>query len=291
MIICMLLPGVLASCDFSKSVHKDLSTGMVTRGSGLSCDDVEILVNGEVTKETSFTFGERVEVRFNNMDGFTRTDGKAFPGMSIISTDPDGDTVLHISDTYESMTEGYTFDPLVLTAHFTAADPYFSDNEYHQFIRVWDKKDVKSHFTAEFDFNVVPNDRIVVEKHQLDCKEIYLYSRERGEAVTDNRIRINEVINVVFTGLEGFAEEEGRIYPELSMRIEDAGGEVAVEESEMFGNQYMDPADLFSHFSPNFYITDPSLENPLTISLELWDTKGEGRLSVNTRVDVISGEE
>jgi hypothetical protein len=286
----IVLLGTLVSCDFSRSVHKDLSTGMVTRGEGLSCDNAEIIVNDEVVRNTTFTFGERVQVKFNNMDGFTRMDGKAFPGMSIISTNREGDTLLYVEDTYESMTEGYTFDPLVLTARFNAADPYFSNHEYHQKIRIWDKKDERRQFTAGFDFDVVPNDLIVAEEQGLTYKELYLFSGDRDQAVTDNRIGINELINVVFIGLAGFMEEEGRIYPEMSMRIEDAGGEVVVEESEMVGDHTMDPEELSSYFAPNFYIADPSLENPVTFRLELWDKKDDGRLSVYTQVEVVSAE-
>jgi len=67
------------------------------------------------------------------------------------------------------------------------------------------------------DFHIIPNQLLVVEKEQLNCHDIYLYSQQRDRAITDGRIGLNETIHLIFNGLNGFIEEDGFVYPELSV--------------------------------------------------------------------------
>jgi len=80
------------SCNFAQSVNKDLVTGMVTRGNGLTCDEVYLASEREVLKRNTFTYGEAFVVNFDGIEGFNRTGQAAFPGMQLVVVSQQGDT-------------------------------------------------------------------------------------------------------------------------------------------------------------------------------------------------------
>lgn len=277
----------LGSCDFSKSVHKDLQTGMVTRGNGLSCDEVYLTVNEEVYKSKTFTFGETFYVNFSNISGFNRVDGAAFPGMSIRVTGQDGSVIIDTDDAYDQFSGGFPHDPLLLSANLDLGAPMRSDAEYHLEIRIWDKQEEERVFSAEMDFHIIPNVLLEVEKVHLSCYDIYLYSQQRDQAVTDGRIGLNETIHVIFNGLNGFIEEDGFVYPEINMQIENADGEVLARLENLVGDDYFTPVEIKEVFAAcHFQISDQSLKNPITYRMELFDKKGEGKISLLTKLEV-----
>ena len=110
-IVSTVLLALVNSCNFAQSVNKDLVTGLVTRGNGLTCDEVYLASDREVLKRNAFVYGEAFIVNFDGIEGFNRTDENAFPGMQLVVVSQQGDplpagTQFH-SDRVSNQQSGY----------------------------------------------------------------------------------------------------------------------------------------------------------------------------------------
>jgi len=273
------------SCDIRKSVHKDLQTGLITRGDGLSCDNVYLSIGDETISRNLFIYGEKYQVNFNNIEGFNKVDNYAFPGMELYVISEAGDTVLKNSDLYADLSEGSDNSPLLLLTTVTAADPIFSNNEYTLYIQIWDKKG-DGNFSAKMDFNVVPNDKISIESNQLSYDEIYLFSKQRQIAITDNVVGFDETIFMMFEGLDGFVVEGSMVYPGLSLVVRNADGDLILNEADLIGETGMDYSEIHSQLAPNFVLTGSLIGNPVTCEITIWDKKGEGSIKASVQLHI-----
>jgi len=217
-----LLLFALFSCEFRKSVNKDLITGLTTQGDGLSCDNVYLSDGEDKISRNSFIYGEKIYLNFENIEGFMKEEDFTFPGMQMFVVKKSGDTVMQHNDLYADDAEGINFSPLVLNANLTIARPMVTNNNYTLYVTIWDKKG-EGTFKAEMDFEVVSNDQIIIESNNVSYDNIYLFSAERKKAITDNKIKYNENVYMIFEGLSGFREEGGKVFPGLGMKATDSG--------------------------------------------------------------------
>ncbi len=273
------------SCDFRKSVEKDLVTGMLTRGNGLSCEDVSLTVDDETIQSTRFTYGEIFHVNFNNMEGFVSVENHVYPGMSLFVTNQNGDTVLLNRDLYSEYTEGLDLSPLQMITTITVADPIHSNGTYTLEVNIWDKKGDGT-FKAELDFTVVPNDQIKVVSNELSYKEIYLYSEQRRKVITDQMAHFNENIYILIEGLEGFVEEDGSLSVGLGMKVVEADGNLIIDEEDLLGEGAYSFEQVHSQLSAHFILTGSQVKNPLDVEIVVWDNNGEGQMNISTQVQI-----
>ena len=215
------------SCNFAQSVEKDLETGLTSRGKGLSCDQVYLSDGEEIIKRSTFVYGETYYVNFDGMDGFIKEGARAFPNLQLLVIGENGDTTLFSEDLYADYKEGIDFDPLKLYAEVTVADPMHSEANYTLYVDISDKKGDGT-FRSSLEFNVVRDDKIMVDGEQLTFEEIYLFSQQSGHTITDGRAGFNETIYLLFEGLEGFSVMDGRVQIGLSMVIKDEIGRAHV---------------------------------------------------------------
>jgi len=281
----MMLPALVYSCNFAQSVNKDLVTGMVTRGNGLSCNEVYLASEREVLKRNTFTYGEAFKVHFDGIDGFNRTGQSAFPGMQLVVVSQQGDTVMFQRDLYADFTEGVAFSPLELYAEVTVADPIHSKDEYTLYVNIWDKKG-NGTFKANLDFTVIPSDKIEITSNQISYNEIYLYSKEKGSAITDNRAGFNETIYMLFEGLDGFVVESRTVHIGVSMILKDADGNMILNEQDLIGDAGMSYTDVHTKLATNFIFTGSQISNPVTCEISIWDKKGPATIKGVTQLNV-----
>lgn len=266
-VICLI---AIASCDFRKSIHKDLITGLVTKGDGLSCDDVKLNIDDKTILRNSFVYGEEFDLSFINIEGFDRVNNHAFPGMNLDVISQSGDTVLKNGDLYADLVDGTDLSPLRLNTIITVADPIHSNEEYTLHVGIWDKKS-EGVFTAKFDFDVVPNDQIYVESEHITCREIYLYSKQRQQVIVDNLASFDENIYIMVEGLEGFVVDNDKVSVGLSMKLNDEEGNVIVDEENLLGSSEYDYSEVNEQLSANFIITGSVIDNPIECKIVIWD--------------------
>lgn len=284
-IVLTLLLGILFSCDFRKSVHADLLTGLTTEGDGLSCEKVYLTVDDEKINRNTFTYGEIVYLHFEQVEGFKKTGEQAFPGMQLVVTDPAGDTMLQYDDLYADEPDGFSLSPLKLSTFLTVGTPLHSNNKYALFVKIWDKKGAGT-FTAKMDVEVVPNKAITIESSGISFEEIYLFSKDRDLAVTGDQVKYNENMYLIFEGLEGIKEEEGKVFIGLGMNIRDADGRLILDEANLAGDDPMDAAEVSAQLAPTFIFTGSNLKNPVTCIITIKDKKSGKSLKATVLLNV-----
>ena len=274
---------LFASCEFSKSMHKDTVTGLTTTGDGLSCGKVYLSADDEEISRSSFTYGEKIFLIFEDMSGFAKKDGYAFPGLRMTVLSEAGDTVLHHPDLCAENVGGFNLSPLAFTTNVTMADPIHSKGRYKLVVNIWDKQGTGT-YNAFMDFDVQTNDHIKVDSDNLTAGEIYLYSRAQEKVLTGNEGNLDEDIYLIFEGLDGFQQENGTIYFGVSLSAKDASGKVIVHEPDLIGDSAMDYSQVSAQLAPSFSFSGTGIKNPVTCEVKIWDKKGKN--SISTRVSL-----
>ncbi len=275
----------LISCDSSKSVSKDLVTGLTTKGDGLSCEEVYLSDGEQEINRNTFTYGEIVYVNFENIEGFKKKDENAFPGMQLCVVNQSGDTVMHYPDLYADYQQGINISPLLLQANLTVADPIHSDGEYTLYINIWDKNG-EGTFEAILDFDVSPDEQIKIENNNLSYNEIYLFSEAENNVIIGNEAKYNENIYLIFEGLEGFQEEDGEIFIGLSLKVMDSEGETIIDEEDLIGDTGLQPSQIKEQLAPNFIIRSTSISTPVSCEIVVWDKKSDSNIRAIVSLDL-----
>ena len=273
----VLIVLILQACDFSRSVNKDLVTGMLTKGNGLACDDVYLSQNDNKITRTSFVYGEQVDVNFSKITGFKKENGSAFPGLQLLIINQKGDTIMRNDDLYAENVEGFSMSPLLLQTYITIGRPIRSNQSYQLVTNIWDKKE-EGNFSAEMTFSVTRNDKIKIESNGLAYNEIYLFSQARNIILTDNTSKLNEDIYMVFEGLDGFQQTDGKISIGLSIKATDANGELVINEEDLIGEAVMNPEEIKPRLAPNFVFTGSDIKSPIACEIAVWDKNGDKRI-------------
>lgn len=277
---------ISAGCNFSKSVNKDLISGLTTVGSNLECEDVYLTVNDQRTKKNDFTYGETFFLNFSDVTGLTKENGNVFPGMKMIVLDNAGDTLMKTADLIEKYSDGISYSPLLLSADLTVAAPIKSGGEYRMKVFIWDKKG-EGKLNSEFDFKVKANELIKVDLNDVSYEEAYIYSQGSNKVITDNRIKSNDNIYVIIEGLRGFKEDNGLVFPGLSISGTDSKGNVILSKDDLlsdYSESGIAASDLSERVSANFKITGSEFNNPMHCDLKVWDKKGPAY--IRTRMDL-----
>jgi len=281
----VLCVSTLISCDFSKSVNKDLITGLLTKGDGLSCEEVYLSIDDETILRKTFEYGEEFMLIFNNMEGFERIEGFSFPGMTLSVVSQDEDTVLFEPDLYSDLTDGADYSPLLLNSALLVADPMHSNEKYTLHVDIWDKKG-NGVFTAKLDFKVEPNILINIESNEISYQEVFLFSQERGRIIIDQTASFDENIYMMFEGLEGFVSEGDMVSIGMSLSIEDSEGNLIVNEDDLMEASDFPYSEIRDRVSANFFLTGSEINNPIYCEVVIWDKRGEGSITASTQIQI-----
>jgi len=279
---------VLSGCQFSKSVKKDFVTGLTTTGNVLSCDDIYLTVKDQKITRNTFVYGEKLYVNFNDIKGFIKENEYVFPGMELTITDLKGDTVFKADDLYADFPNGVNYTPLLLSADIIVADPMHSGSDYTLFISIWDKKGSGT-FEAKLPFKIKPNEAIKVEANSVSYNEIYLFSENGNEVITDNIIHYDDNVYVLFEGLTGFKVADGLVFPGLSLKVSDADNNSILDYENLFteySEKGIDPESLAQRVSCHFSLTGSGAKNPLHCIVSVHDMKSEAKVIASTELTI-----
>lgn len=280
----------LYSCNLnsSSSINKNLSNGLLTKGKNLSCSDVKIFIDGKESNSNDVIYGQKVEFKFINIDGFKSVNGNVFPGLKMNILNSKGDTVLAYDDMYtEYDKSGLNISPLTLYSTLTLADPIHSNEKYSLIVSIWDKKS-NGTFEASYSINLIPNSKIKTKSNGIEASEIYLFSKLKGDIVTNNEISERESINFFIENIEGFYEEDGLVFPGISMKINDANNNILLDNIDMFSEytEGIEMDEFKKQIFVNFNVYGKDLKSPITIKCNLWDKKSDNYLELETKCTV-----
>ena len=284
----ILVSMVMTGCQFSRSVKKDLASGLTSTGNGLTCEEVYLTVNNERTTRNSFSYGEMAYLVFNDVRGFKQENSKSFPLMQILVTSLKGDTLLFADNLYSEYTDGMNYSPLQLTADLTFAAPIKSGGEYLLKVIIRDKKG-SGIYTSRLKFSVKGNDKINAEPLNVSYNEIYVYSEGKDKVINDGKISFDDNIYIMVEGLKGFKEENGMVFPGLSIMGTDSSGNKTLNNEDLF-SEYSTAGiavtDFTTRVSAHFKLTGSEFNNPLHVELVVWDKKSSAKLKVVTDLTV-----
>jgi hypothetical protein len=261
---------IAASCQVNKSFSTNPSIGLSTKGNGLSCDDVTLTNADGNVNSNEFVYGEKLEIHFNNMEGFTLRGKEAFPGMSLTVVSDKGDTILHNKDVYKDYPDKIDMSPLALTAYFTAANPLHSKKSYRLLIHIWDKKG-KGTFDATLSFSIKPNPVLKHQTGKIKYDEIYLFDRAADRSITNDKIRPEQEIFVIFEGLKGFPAVNGKSDIVIAMTAKDDLGRLILDEKDLTNGIPLDETTVKGQIAPNVVFHAGQFKNPIKLDVRIYD--------------------
>lgn len=278
LILISTIATLLLSCDFNKSVKVDLLSGLSSKGNGLRANDVYVTVDDQKVKRNSFTYGERFYLNFSDVAGFKKEGANVFPGMELSVVNETGDTVMYYDDMYADKTNGVDVSPLFLNTYLTVAKPIMADNKYTLFVNIWDKKG-EGTYQATFDFDVKPNEHIHIEKDKsISYDNVYLFSKEQGRTIVDNKINVGETYYLLIEGAQGFTINDGKISVGLSMKASDSNGGTIFNHEDMLGEGEWEVDLVKEQVSAEFILKDHAITAPADFEFVLYDKNSEHKL-------------
>ena len=113
----------------------------------------------------------------------------------------------------------------------------------------------------------------------LSCDDISIQINK--ESVKRNTFTFGETVVFSFNHIKGFKEENGKVYPEMSMVVIKKENQMVLSNLNLLNlkdGTNLSPLKLEANFSANFpYQNNEEYEVQITI----WDTKGEGKFTYN----------
>jgi hypothetical protein len=227
---------LISACNFNHSESLDSVTGMSTKGDGLSSDEPFIEIEGVTVNRNSFSYGEKVWIMFNNVQGLERNNDRAHVGLSIKITNTLTNKVeVEEDDLFADRADGFEETPLLVKANFLAAFPYKDNEKYKIDVRIWDK-DGTGEFTMSMPFTIHESELINVKSKQIEYSSVYLWNETKQIALVDNKIDMSDKLLIIFDGLKGFSEEGGSVYPTVSLELIDDAGTVIISEDNLLSD-------------------------------------------------------
>lgn len=279
----------LYSCQFNKSVEKNLNSGAFISGNGLTTDEVIIKTDNKAEDRNDFFYGEKVNFVFENVNGFTKEDGKVFPGMSMYIIQNEKDTVFSNPDILKNYDKGTDLSPLELTAFFTAALAFKNEEKYKLLITIWDKKG-KGTLKYELEFLVKESNLLTIKSNGLNYSNIYLWNETLQKPVFDTNINADDLYILILDGVEGLEPIEDKVFPIFALDLSDSEGNKIISSTNILSsieNQGASAEDLKKQVYAKISFTEGSFANPCKLFARLKDKNSskeiviEGELIIN----------
>lgn len=143
---------LLTACGdgFSKGVKKDLATGLSSSYNGFSVEDIYITDDkGNKMSNNQVTLGNVLLLVATGVDNYKITDGKAYPGCTIILTDKNKKELLNLPDAFADLSTGLPASQATeLKATLTTGAPMQAGETYQLYVHFFDKKNPTSGITS-----------------------------------------------------------------------------------------------------------------------------------------------
>lgn len=282
----LLALAIITSCNIKKSYNKDLNTGAVSIGDGISVGSTSKEVNGNISSKTTFVYGEKVDFIFDNVEGLTNINGKVFPGLSIYIVQNGKDTLMQSDDLLTEFDNGTDLTPLKLNAHFLSILPYNNGEKYMAYVNIFDKKG-EGTFRYEFPFEVEANKYPDVKLNNASYNEIYLWDETTKLVISDGNININNQLALIIEHPDGFKEVDGRIYATMPFEIVDRNYRAIIKTEDVLGLG-TDGADANTfktgQIPVTFNFTPGEITNPCYLKSTLIDRNSDSRIEISAEL-------
>lgn len=119
----------------------------------------------------------------------------------------------------------------------------------------------------------------------LSCEDVSILSDDN--VVRRSTFTFGEVITFKFKDIEGFNEENGTVFPGMSILIRDSENNVVLQNEDVYANN-----SEGINYSPLVLHAEATLARPIhsgkqyNLLIKIWDKKGDGKLSAEMSFDV-----
>lgn len=257
-------------------------------GSGINVGKTVVTIKDKPVSKKEFTYGESINVRFKNVTGLTKFEGKVHPKALIYLLNESKDTV-EIND-YEFENKFVTGEPIDLDINFLAMLTEATNKNFELKIKLEDTKGEGS-YDYSMPFKIKPNHNFVVKAEGISYSNIYLFNPKDETVITDNIIKPKGEFEIVYEGLKGFDTDNiGFIYPAASAKVVDANGAVLLDENNLLENYKalgFKYEKAFSSLPLNIKLNDfGTAVSPFKLMVELYDLKSDNKIELETTLAV-----
>ena len=228
-------------------------------------------------------------MNYKGIKGFIEKNKLISPGLQLLVLNKKKDTILFNEDLFANRLDSYNSSDFKLSPNITLADPIHSRQTYEVLTHVWDKNGNGS-IDTKFKINVVPSEKIKIEKTDLIYNEIYLYSDKRENAIIDNRVILNENIHFVFDGLEGLVGKNGKVSLGLSMDVRNSKGKKLFTRKDFFEkNQEVSVSDLKERIFATILFDEKEKKGDIKLQckVKVWDKNSDKSIQINTTLYLV----
>lgn len=283
-----LLVGIIfagiTSCNFSKSVSKDLISGMTTKGDGLSAENVYVTINDEIISDNEFYYGQDIITNFENMDGFVIENNRFFPMMQVVLVSKKGDTIMYEPDLLKA-DAGFDASLKTLTGNMILARPIYTDDDYTMLYTITDKKGTGK-YSSELKFNILHDPLIKVSKKGLDFKEAYLMSLTKKDMILNGKMAFDELVLMDFQDISGYKSSNGQVALGLKIYVVDAANNVILDMADAFNGREVGEEEMKNGVGAQLQIKKGRIQNPVNFQVTIWDKNSDAKLTAETKLTV-----
>lgn len=154
-ILLIISLSICLSCNYSKGIKTDLTTGLSSSYNGFTVTDIYLTVDNTKLSSNKISLGKEVVLVADGVDYYQEKDGKVFPGCRIILTDKSGKEILNLPDAFADQINGQDKNKAgLLSATITTGSPMRVGETYHLNVRFFDKNKNESEIISDVDLQM-----------------------------------------------------------------------------------------------------------------------------------------
>lgn len=289
-IIFILSVVYLTSCNFSKGIKTDLTTGLTYSYNGFKLEDITVLDSHQkALTSNQLPEGSVLYFQMSNVGNYTVVDGKVYLGCSMKITDSNNSILYSDDDLYKNAEEfdvNKARNPIVSAR---LASPLTAGNTYTVEIHFYDKKKSENVIDASVKIELTPSKvNIQHTEKGLSFEDIW-FAEEKGK-LSESKVKYGSTAAIVLKGLKGFAEQEGKIYPGCQLVVKDKEGKDMLKYNDLFKDHGgIDPKTVYDSFYSTITFANPiTADGSYDVSMYIFDKLNEdNHIQINMTVEVI----
>lgn len=285
----LFLTLIFSACNSNSNESKDAVTGAISIENGLSCKAINIKINEVAEKRSTFKVGESVVLAFNGIEGLTRVEGSAFPGISMLILKNGKDTILSEANLLNDLKSGIDLAEIQLKASLFTDVPYQNDENYTAYVKIWDTKSDKD-FSYELPFKVEKNDLLKIEATTITYSNIYLWNNSKKEVVFNKNINKLDSYVLILEGIDGLKATEEKVFPSISIKMTDKDGVEILSNPNLLSSFEAIglPAERLQNnkLPVALAFSDGVIYNPCQLEVVIKDLKSDGQVTIKTELVV-----
>jgi len=284
----LIVIATFSSCQFNQSVNTDLITGAYSRGDGIGSDDILIEINGTVENRNEFSYGEKVNIIFNNITGLKSIDNKTYPSLSMHIVKNETDTIFSNPNLLNSLNNGTDLSPIKLQANFSTGLPYKNNEKYKVLIEITDKKG-DGKFNYELPFTIKENDLLNIENNEIGYSNIYLWNETLKQPVFNNNINSEHIYFLILDNIHGLEVTNEKVFPIFSLDLTDSQNNKILFTPNLFSayeEEGVNPDDLKSQLTAKLTFTKGQINNPCKFIAKLNDKNSSKTINISTELNI-----